>query len=109
MIPPPAYFPKGSSSEKKGYVYLLSSLKDGKYYLGWITDLRRRVEEHNSGQSLYTRSRGLWELIGYETYEGAEEAKQRERKLKHNPRMLSLFKKRMLNNSGPMGRRQVVG
>ena len=109
MTPPPAYKPKASPEQKQGFVYLLRSLADGKFYLGWTTDVQRRLQEHNEGKSFYTNSRGPWELMYYETYANTELAKLRERKLKHNPRMMFLFKKRALNYAGPMGQRQVVG
>ena len=81
---------------KTSYVYLLRSIKDGKFYVGWTTDLKRRLEEHNAGLTRSTKSRTPFELIGYETYSSSELAKKRERTLKHCPRMLSLFKKRTL-------------
>lgn len=90
MIPSPVY------PNRKAYVYLLRSLTTKKSYLGWTTDIHRRLEEHNSGVSKYTKSRGPWELIGYETHVNAQLAKERERKLKHNPRMHYFFRKRVL-------------
>jgi len=109
MILPPAYEPKVSPEEKTGYVYLLRSLKTGKFYLGWTTDLIRRLKEHNSGVSFHTKSRGPWELLDYETYANKEQAKERESTLKHYPRMLFPFKKRALNQAVPSGHRQVMG
>ena len=61
--------------------------------------MQHRLEVHNTERSKYTSSRGPWELIGYEEYDTTEEAKKRERILKCNPRMYSLFKKRLLNQS----------
>jgi len=92
-------------------VYLLRSVKDGSSYVGWTTDLRRQLEEHNAGKTPYTQTRGPWKLVKYETYEASEAAKQRERHLKRNPRMLSLFKKRATNvfRTARGGPRQVVG
>ena len=99
LIPPPAY------------VYLLRSLSTGKFYLGWTTDFERRLNEHNSGKSAYTQSRGPWKLVGYEVYQNSQEAKTRERTLKRCPRMLALFKKRLLSHPTTCQDRdrQVVG
>ncbi len=94
---------------QKSYVYLLRSLKDEKFYVGWTTDLKGRIEEHNRGRSAYTRSRRPWRLVGYEEYPSIEEAKGRERVLKRNPRMYFLFKKRFLNSPTTDGKTQVVG
>ena len=83
---------------KTSFVYLLRSMKDGKFYLGWTTDLKRRLEEHNAGLTRSTKSRRPFELIHYEAHLSPELAKKRERTLKRCPRMLYLFKKRALNN-----------
>lgn len=73
MIPPPPY---NNEKQRAAYVYLLRSIKINKFYLGWTTDLKRRLDEHNSGKSYYTKSRGPWELINYETYSTVQEAKK---------------------------------
>ncbi len=89
MIPP-------SALQERAFVYLLRSLKSGKFYLGWTTDLKRRLQEHNLGESCYTRLKGPWELVGYESFSDVDSAKKRERALKRSPSMLSYFKKRAL-------------
>jgi predicted GIY-YIG superfamily endonuclease len=47
------------------YVYILSSKKDGKLYVGSTDDLNRRLEEHGQGQCESTRSRRPLELQAY--------------------------------------------
>lgn len=79
------------------YVYLLRSIKDGKFYVGWTTDLKRRLDEHDAGLTPSTKYRRPFELVGYETYGSPDLAKKRERTLKRCPRMVYLFKKRILN------------
>lgn len=110
MIPSPGG-QGGGEVRAKAYVYLLKSRNKGFYYVGWTTDLYRRLEEHYIGESPYTKARGPWELVTVEAHESLHAAKQRERLLKRNPRMLAQFKKRALNvfrtaNGGP---RQVMG
>lgn len=80
-----------------GYVYLLESETGKKFYIGCTTDIKRRIKEHNQGSSFYTKSRGPWRLIGYETFPSFELAQEYERKLKHTSRMSFFFKKRLLN------------
>ena len=80
----------------EAYVYLLRSLKTGGFYIGWTTNLTRRLETHNEGGSSYAKSRGPWELIGFETFSTPEEAQIREAVLKRNSRMQMFFKKRLL-------------
>lgn len=92
MIPPPC---RQGDARSPSAVYLLRSVTEGRYYLGWTTDVQRRLEEHNRRARGYTAARGPWELVGYEPYATAEAAKRRERMLKRNPRMLALFKKRL--------------
>lgn len=62
------------------YVYVLRGPKQ--FYIGSTNDLRRRFEEHQSGQSLATKGRGPWKLVYYEASEQKHDALVRERYLK---------------------------
>jgi|SRR5882724_1878587 len=64
------------------YVYLLHSAKDNGFYIGYSTDLKRRLSEHMRGASFATKSRGPWKLIYYEAYTEREDAEGREKFLK---------------------------
>ncbi|MBI4128915.1 MAG: GIY-YIG nuclease family protein [Parcubacteria group bacterium] len=64
------------------YVYVLQSQKDRMLYVGWTTDLRRRIEKHNSGRVFSTRSRCPFTLLYYEACHDREDAKRREKYLK---------------------------
>jgi putative endonuclease len=64
------------------YVYLLHSAKDNGFYIGFSTDLKKRLSEHRRGASFATKSRGPWKLIYYEAYTEREDAEGRERFLK---------------------------
>ena len=64
------------------YVYLLYSTKDNGFYIGFSTDLKRRLSEHTRGASFATKSRGPWKLIYYEAYTEREDAEGREKFLK---------------------------
>ena len=64
------------------YVYLLHSVKDNGFYIGFSTDLKRRLSEHSRGASFATKSRGPWNLIYYEAYTEREDAEGREKFLK---------------------------
>ncbi len=39
------------------YVYVLLSKRDGKLYLGFTTDLKQRLKEHNGGKVQSTKPR----------------------------------------------------
>ena len=64
------------------FVYVLKSSKNNRYYTGSTKDLRKRLKEHNSGKSAYTRLTRPFELIYYEKYPTRKEAVKREREFK---------------------------
>jgi len=63
------------------YVYVLQSETDDGLYMGFSTDLRRPIKEHQAGKSFATSYRRPWRLIYYEAYL-EEDALGRERYLK---------------------------
>ena len=64
------------------YVYILFSLKDKKFYIGFTNDLKRRLKEHNSGKNTSTKSRLPLKLIYYEAHLSKADAARRERYFK---------------------------
>ncbi|OGH10455.1 MAG: hypothetical protein A2857_00070 [Candidatus Levybacteria bacterium RIFCSPHIGHO2_01_FULL_36_15] len=63
------------------YVYLLRDI-NSKLYIGYSSDLKRRLKEHLQ-QKVYTTKRMTKpDLIYYEAYSNEDSAKIRERKLK---------------------------
>lgn len=77
------------------YVYILKSKVDDKLYYGYTKDLRRRIEEHNSGKNKSTKGRYPLDLVYYEAYRNKSDAKYREKMLKLNGRALGQLKKRI--------------
>lgn len=67
---------------KMHYVYVLQSLKDTGLYVGLTEDLRRRFQQHQTGESQSTGHRRPFELIYYEAYRMRQDAEGRERFLK---------------------------
>jgi len=67
------------------YVYVLRSEKDGGFYIGYSTNLRKRFDEHMTGRSFATSYRRPWRLIYYEAYLNQDDALGRERYLKSAP------------------------
>ena len=74
------------------YVYLLLSEKDCHFYTGSTSDLKRRIEEHNSGKVKSTADRKPFKLVYYEGCLNEDDARRRERYLK------SGMGKKYLNN-----------
>jgi putative endonuclease len=64
------------------YVYLLQSQKDQGWYIGFTSDLQRRIQEHNRGDTESIQSRRPFTLIYYEAYLNQKDAIGRERFLK---------------------------
>lgn len=67
------------------YVYLLASIADEtEYYLGYTSDLKRRLEEHNNDFGCKTTKNKQWDILYYEAYPSKEFALKREKQLKKN-------------------------
>ena len=64
------------------YVYILKSLKNGRFYICSTNNLERRFYEHNNGQSKYTRLTIPFSLIYSENFQTRKEAVQKEIYLK---------------------------
>jgi putative endonuclease len=64
------------------YVYILYSETLEKKYIGMTDDLKRRVEEHNRGKSIFTRTGDKWKLIYYEAFLNKTDARREELFLK---------------------------
>ncbi len=64
------------------YVYVLQSEVDGNNYVGCTNNLRKRIEEHNSGKNFSTRFRTPFKLIYTEIYPNQQDAFNREKFLK---------------------------
>jgi putative endonuclease len=64
------------------YVYVLRSLSDEGFYIGYSADLRKRFWQHKLGRAFATSYRGPWKLVYYEAYISQADALGRERYLK---------------------------
>ena len=64
------------------YVYILQSLKDGKYYIGETADIDSRLAFHNAGLQRSTRHRIPFKLVLSEEYPDRKSALIREKEIK---------------------------
>jgi len=64
------------------YVYILKSLKDGKFYTGCTANLKKRLKQHNGGRVRSTKARRPLKLVYWETFATRSEAMRRERHIK---------------------------
>jgi putative endonuclease len=70
------------------YVYILASRPGGALYVGVTNDLVRRVYEHKSKMVAgHTKQYGIDRLVYFEIYDTAYQAIQREKNIKHWPRV----------------------
>lgn len=64
------------------YVYVLRSKKDGKFYVGYIKNLKLRFEQHMKGLVPSTKHRNPFTLIYCEACLSQNDATHREKYLK---------------------------
>ncbi len=64
------------------YIYIIRSLRDRKYYKGYSTNPRKRLDEHNLGKSRYTSNHGIWELVYIEILNTKKESLIKEKAIK---------------------------
>ncbi len=79
-----------SSSARRGqkftdmeyFVYILKSVSTNKTYVGITNNLERRLKEHNSGKSKFTKSYIPWEMVYSEKILNREFARDKEKYFK---------------------------
>lgn len=73
---------KAPRAEKAHFVYILQS-SDRRYYVGYTTDLERRMKQHREGKGAkFTRAFGFAKLLHTEEHPTRSEALKREAALK---------------------------
>ncbi len=64
------------------HVYLIKGETKGTWYIGYSTDLKRRLAEHSNRKNISTSKESKWKLIYCETYVNTMDALGREKFLK---------------------------
>lgn len=67
-----------TSDVSRYYVYILLSLKDKGLYIGYSTNLKKRLLQHSKNQVTSTMLRTPFKLIHYEYFVDKKDAKARE-------------------------------
>jgi putative endonuclease len=62
--------------------YMIKSESSGRHYYGHTSDLKDRMNSHNSSQNRFTRGKGPWIFIGFIACSSKSEAVKIERMLK---------------------------
>ena len=63
-------------------IYAIKSYIGGRIYVGFTTNLEKRIYEHNQGKTKSTKGYKPWHLIYKETVGTREETRKREKFLK---------------------------
>jgi putative endonuclease len=82
------------------WVYVVQNA-EGRFYIGMTTDLNRRLRDHNSGVSRWTKLRGPWTLIWNQECASIGDARKLENKLKRQGRGSGFY--RMIGLPPPLG------
>jgi len=77
-VPPTA----GKAFNDMYTVYIIKSSKNDHYYVGFTSDIAKRIFYHNSGKNRSTKNKGPWELIYAENFDDKKVAWLREKQIK---------------------------
>ncbi|MCX6757823.1 MAG: GIY-YIG nuclease family protein [Candidatus Nomurabacteria bacterium] len=64
------------------YIYILNSIKNGRYYVGSCEDINIRLTRHNKGLVKSTKFYIPWKIVYTEEYKTLSEARKREYQIK---------------------------
>ena len=83
------------------FVYLIGSLKDSKIktYVGYTTNLKKRLALHNSGKGAKSTRGRTWHLLYYKKYNSKKMAMSEEYVLKKNKKKRKDIKSRFLSTN----------
>ncbi len=84
--------------EKRGYVYIMASARNGTLYIGVTSDLPKRAWEHRTGAvEGFTKKYSCKLLVLYEAHDDIQDARRREVQLKKWNRLWKLAEIEKLN------------
>jgi putative endonuclease len=63
------------------FVYVIRNT-EGRLYIGFTSDLDKRIQTHQENKAGWTHGRGPWQLVYHEVYTSRSMAMRRERNLK---------------------------
>lgn len=64
------------------FVYVLESKIDNSWYIGYTTDVARRLIDHNTSKNISTKAKKPWQILYFEAYRDKRDALGREKFLK---------------------------
>jgi putative endonuclease len=85
--------------ERRGFVYIMASGRNGTIYVGSTIDLVKRIHDHRNGTvDSFTKERNCHRLVWYEVHDDINSARLRERRMKEWKRA---WKLREIEGSNP--------
>ena len=64
------------------FLYVLESKIDRSWYIGYTTDVARRLTDHNRSKNTSTKAKKPWQILYFEAYRDKRDALGREKFLK---------------------------
>ena len=64
------------------FVYIIQSLRTGRYYIGYTQNVEERLRQHNQGITKPIRNRGPFKVVYQELFDSESAAKKRELQIK---------------------------
>ncbi|MGR3812051.1 GIY-YIG nuclease family protein [Jiulongibacter sp. NS-SX5] len=64
------------------YTYIIHSIKDSSFYIGYSANPEQRLIKHNNANKGYTSTKKPWKLVYIEVFESKTEALKREKLIK---------------------------
>ena len=81
------------------FVYLIKHSPSNDIYVGFTSDLEKRLLFHNSGENRSTKKlSGTWRYVYYEAFLSELDAREREKRLKSHRKGLQMLKERIKNS-----------
>ena len=83
------------------FVYLIGSLKNSKIktYVGYTTNIKKRLTLHNSGKGAKSTRGRTWNLLYYKKYNSKKKAMSEEYVLKKNKKKRKDIKSKFISTS----------
>ena len=79
------------------YVYIIGSIQPRRRtYVGWTTDIRKRIKAHNASKGAKFTRGSQWKLLYKEKFETKSEAMKREIQLKKDTKFRSHLRQNVL-------------
>lgn len=63
-------------------VYILQSQTTFRYYIGYCSNMKERLQRHNSGRSTYSKKERPWIVVYTEVFTNRTDAMKREKQIK---------------------------